>query len=207
MIMYETSRLLISQSYQHWISQELFSTGWFLIIGLLIVVYGVWFKLVDKSNLRNLLLLGSLYAVGFGLSTIILEGYYGFWEFAVRITPLKPTIFTLSYTVAPILYMTVVQYNTSWKSFLLWASIGTAVISFGIVPIYVMLGILKLLRGFNYFYAFIYLLTGGIIGRAIYLWIASIEQNQLTSNRATQSFPGLQPSAAKPLPKDDDKKD
>lgn len=47
--MYETSRLLISQSYQHWISQELFSTGWFIIISFLIVVYAVWFNLVEKA--------------------------------------------------------------------------------------------------------------------------------------------------------------
>jgi hypothetical protein len=203
---YETSRLLAYQSYQHWISSELFSTGWFVMVAVLAVTYAVWLKLVDKSRIRDLILFGSLLAVGFSLAGLILEGYYGLWEYQVSLLPLKPTVFIVSYTIAPILFMTVAQYTTSWKSYLVWGSIGAVVITFGLVPIYSMLGIVKFHDNFNNFYNFIMYMTGGIIGRAIYLWLVSIEQSQVASSPVIQPFYGLQPAASKPLREDNDDK-
>jgi hypothetical protein len=204
---YETARLLASQSYQHWISQEVFSLGWFVMVGVLAVVYIVWFKIVDKRRLTSLLLLGSLCAVGFGLADLILDGYYGLWEYPISLIPVKPPMFIISYTIAPIMYMTVAQYTTSWRSYLLWAGIGTAVISFGLIPVYLMLGIIKY-HNINVFFAFLLELTGGIIARAIVLGLQSIEQRQSASDRGNLGFLSLQPAANKPLNdnKDDETK-
>lgn len=200
---YEASRLLAYQSYQHWVSAEVFTVGWFVMIGVLLATYAIWFKLVDKSRIRDLLLLGSLLAVGFSLVGTILEVNYGFWEFHIRPIPMTPTFFTASYTIGPILYMTVAQHTTSWKSYLVWGSIGTLVITFGLLPIYGMLGITTLHNHYNFFYNFIYYMTGAIIGRAICLWLARIEQSQSAPSRVAQSFPGLQPAVTKPLDEDD----
>jgi len=197
-MVYETSRLLASQSYQHWLSQELFSAGWFVMLGVLAVVYAAWFKIVDKSKLTSLLLLGCLCAVGFGLSDLILEGLFGLWEYQIRLVPLMPSMFVTSYTIGPILFMTVAQYTTSWKSYIVWGSIGTAIITVGLVPSYVALGIFKL-HNFSHFYGFILYMTGGIIGRAISLWVISLEQSHTASSRVAQGFTGLQPAVSKPL--------
>jgi hypothetical protein len=204
-MLYETARLLAYQSYQQWISTELFSLGWFVMIGVLAVVYAIWLKIVDKNKITSLLLLGSLCAVGFGLSDIILEGFFGLWEYQIRLLPLIPSVFITSFTIGPILFMTVAQYTTSWKSYLIWGSIGTAVICFGLIPIYGMLGIIKL-HNFNNFYGFFLYMTGGIIGRAIVLLLQSIEKHQPISNRGTHDFSGLQPAASKPLHDDIDGK-
>jgi len=204
--MYESTRLMAYQSYQHWVSAEVFSVGWFFMVGVLFITYVVWLKLVDKSRIKDLILLGALLAVGFSLVGIILEGNYGFWEYQIRLVPLKPEVFNASYTIGPILFMTVAQYTTSWKSYLMWGSIGAAVITFGLVPIYGMLGIIKFHNNYSNFYNFIYYMTGAIIGRAIYLWLVSIEQNQsASSSLVDRSFPGLQSAAAKPLDEDDNK--
>jgi len=200
---YEASRLSAYQSYQHWVSAEVFTVGWFVMIGVLLVTYAIWFKLVDKSRIRDLLLLGSLLAVGFGVVGIILGDNYGFWDFHIRPVPMTTTLFTVSYTIGPILYMMVAQYTTSWKSYLIWSSIGTAVITFGLLPIYGMLGIVTLHNNYNFFYNFIYYMTGAIIGRAICFGLARIEQSQSTPSRVAQSFLGLQPAATKPLDEDD----
>lgn len=205
--MYETARLLASQSYQHWVSQELFSFGWFVMVGVLVVVYAIWFKIVDKRRLISLLLLGSLCAVGFGLSDLILEGFFGLWEYQIRLFPLMPAMFVISYTICPILFMMVAQYTTSWKSYLIWGSIGAAVISFGLVPLNLMLGIIKH-HNFNVFYAFILVITGGVVARAIVLGLESIVRSQPNLSHISQGFTDLQPAAAKPLPGDrDDKTD
>jgi hypothetical protein len=198
---YETARLLSYQSYQQWISTELFSFGWFVMVGVLAIVYTIWFKIVDKNKLISLLLLGSLCAVGFGLSDLILEGYFGLWEYQIRLFPLIPSMFVTTYTIGPILFMTVAQYTTSWKSYLVWAIIRVSVINFGLIPIYGMLGILKL-HNFNTFYGFMLYMIGGIIGRAIVLGLQSIVQSQPTSNRVSQGYLDLQPTASKPLHED-----
>lgn len=177
---YETSRLLAYQTYQHWVSKELFSFGWFFIIIVLAIVYIIWFKLVDKSNLRNLLLLGSLASVGFIIGDLVLFNSLGRIEFKIRIFPLMAPIFIVTVTIVPILIMMVHQYTSSWKGYLLWASIGTAVIAFGLGPIYILVGIIQL-HNWNMFYQFLFMLTGGILSRAALLWVIGIEQSHPAS--------------------------
>ena len=66
---YETARLLNYQSYEQWINSEVFSFGWFFTIGTIAMFYAVWIKLVDRSRMRDFIVLGSLSAIGFILAT------------------------------------------------------------------------------------------------------------------------------------------
>ena len=127
---YEKARELASASYQHWISEELFSFNWFVLIIVEIVVYIIWLKLLDKSKASQLLLLGSLAAVGYILSNIVLYNFYGFVEFKIALTPFEPPLFTVAATIAPVVIMIVQQYTSSWKSYILWTAIGMAFIAF-----------------------------------------------------------------------------
>jgi len=179
-MVYETSRLLAYQTYQHWVSKELFSFGWFLEIIVLTIVYIIWLKLVDKSNLRNLLLLGALASVGFIIADLVLFNNLGLIEFKIGIFPMIAQIFIVTITIVPILFMLVQQYTSSWKGYLLWASIGAAIISFGLGPIYTTVGIIQL-HNWNFFYQFLLMLTGGILSRAALLWVIGIEQSHPTS--------------------------
>ena len=199
---YETARLLAYQSYQQWISTEIFSSGWFIIVGLLVIVYTVWIKLVDTSRLRDLLLLGSLSAVGFAIADMILSGYFGVVEYKIRPFPLEPPIFIVSITKGPILYMLVQQYTSSWKSYALWTSIGTAVLTFALLPAYSLLGIFQLHK-WNYFYQFLLMFTDAMIARALLLWVISLEQGQSSVHgHVSSTSSGLQPAATKPLNND-----
>jgi len=201
---YEAARLLAYQSYQQWISIEFLSFNYFVIMGMVAITYTIWLKLVDTSRLIKILLLGSLCAVGFLIADIILIAYFGVAEYKIAPLPVEPPIFIVSVTKAPILYMLVYQYTSSWKSYALWASIGTAVLSFGLFPLYSLLGIFRL-HHWNYFYQFLLMFTGGIIARGLLLWIISIEQSSSESSQVSSMFLGLQPVATKPL--DNDKED
>jgi putative effector of murein hydrolase len=125
-------------------------------------------------------------------------GYFGVIEYKIRLVPLEPPILIVSVTITPILYMLVQQYTSQWRSYALWASIGTAVLAFGLFPLYSLMGILQLHR-WNYFYEFILMFTAGIVARVLLLWVISIEQSQPTSSRVSSVFSGLQPVATKPL--------
>lgn len=87
---YETSRLLAYQSYQHWLSSELFTFGWYVSVGVVLVTYAIWFKLVDKRMIKDLLLLGSLCAVAFATVDSTLVGYLGLWTFNIKLFPFNP---------------------------------------------------------------------------------------------------------------------
>ena len=172
---YETARKLADQSYQHWVSYELFSFEWFLIAIVNAIIYAIWLKLLDKSRVCHLLLLGSLAAVGFIVADMVLFGFFGVAEYKVSPAPLEPPIFIVSVTIAPIIIMLAQQYMSSWKGYLLWTSIGMAFLAFVLLPIYSLVGIFQL-HNWNYFYHFLLLLTGGLISRVVFLWCIGIEQ-------------------------------
>lgn len=175
-MVYDTSRTLAQQSYQHWISSEVFSFGWFLTIFVLAVFYIVWIKLVDKSRLGQLLLLGALAGVGFiVVSGMVLNGLYGVAEYKIRPFPLIPAIFIVSVTKAPIIIMLVHQYTSTWKGYMLWTGIGMAFLAFVLYPIYSLVGIYQM-HNWNYFYQFLLLLIGAILSRLAFLWIMGIQQ-------------------------------
>jgi hypothetical protein len=133
-------------------------------------------KLVDKQRLRHLLLFGSLLAVSAVLVDTIAVTI-GLWEYSVSLLPISPAPFPFDFTVIPILFMLVMQYTSSWKSYIIGALLASSVFSFFIEPVYVWVGI-KQLHKFNYFYMFliVFIVTTAI--KAIYNWIVGIELKQ-----------------------------
>lgn len=195
---YETARLLIYQSYQQWISTEVFSFSWFVMVGMLFIVYGIWLKLIDKSRIHSILLLGCLSAVGFFIADMLFIAYLGVAEYQIRIFPWNPPILIVSITIAPIMLMLVYQYTSSWRSYTLWSGIAMAVLSFGLMPLYSLLGIYKLVK-WNYVYQFIMMFTDGVIARGLLMLVIHIEQLQLVNHISPRPTGMLQPAAAKPL--------
>lgn len=161
------------RSYDHWISEELFSFPWFFNLVFLIVLYIIWVKIVHKNRLKDLLLYGSLLSVASVLVDTIAVTI-GLWEYKVSIFPLSPAPFPFDYTVLPIFYMIVLQYTSTWRGFLTGAVIAAAVFSFIVEPIYIWLGI-KVFYRFNYFYMFILVLAITVAIKVIYNWINGIE--------------------------------
>lgn len=197
-MLYENARLLTYQSYQQWLIHELFSVGWFFEITIISIIFAIWLKLLDKSRIQSILLLGVLSAIGFAMSDMLLIDYLGVIEYKIRLLPIDSALFMGSITTAPILYMLVLQYTSSWKTYLLWAGIGTTIVALGLLPIYSLLGILKFYR-WNYFYQLILMLMNGAIVRVLLLWFIRVEQSTPVSIRRYQVFPGLLPVFTKHL--------
>jgi hypothetical protein len=166
------------ESYKHWLSQELFTFPWFFNIAFLIVLYIVWIKIVDKQRLQELILFGALLSVASVLVDTIAVTI-GLWEYKVSIFPISPAPFPFDYTVLPIFYMTVMQYTSTWRGYLIGSLVSASVFSFIIEPVYIWLGI-KVFYHFNYFYMFVLVLAVTITIKAIYNWIVSIDLSQKT---------------------------
>lgn len=176
-MLYEKTRETSQLSLQHWTSSEFLSFKWFLLLGILLISYALWFKLLDKSRATKLLLIGSLAAVFYHLNIIILIDLLGYVEYTVRLTPFTEPPFTSSTTLIPLTVMLVLQYTSSWKGYLLWSAIGLGFIGFGIFQIYILAGILQL-HDFNLFYYFLALFGVSIVVRFVFLWITHTEKRQ-----------------------------
>lgn len=174
--MYEKGRELAKLSIQDWTSNEVFSYQWFLMVGLLIVVYVVWLKLLDKKRTTELLLFGSLESVAkLIIAAILIDNILGLYEYRIRLLPVPSNIFATSVTISPIIIMIAEQYTSSWKGFLLWSAIGNAFLCFVIFPIYTYVGIL-VFHNWNVFYHFLVLYAVAICVRVVFLWIIGIEK-------------------------------
>jgi hypothetical protein len=174
-MLYEKERELFDLSIQKWTSEEVFSFGWFLILGVLIVAYAIWLKLVDRSRGTELLLIGSLTAVAKLITAIILGNALGVFYYTIRLTPLISNVFATSVTISPIIVMLVQQYTSSWKGYLLWSAIGFAFLNFVIFPIYTLVGALEF-HNWNVFYHFLVLYAISIAVRIVFLWITDTQK-------------------------------
>lgn len=204
---YEVGRMLAKLSYHHWITKELFSVQWFIILGVILSIYAVWLKYLDKSRVKDLLLFGSLSSVGFLIADIILGSYFGFTSHKVDLFPFKPSIFIVSITITPVLFMLVYQYCSSWRNYTIWLVICTAVLSYGLAPLYIKLGILEYHKGWNHSISFLRTFADGMIARAMLMALTSLEQKNSVSHRTNHNFYRLHPATAKPLDAEPEKKD
>ena len=75
--------------------------------------------------------------------------------------------------------MLVLQYTMSWRNYLIGSVLASALFSFVINPVYVLIGI-KQYHHFNYFYMFILVLVITTIIKVIYDWITAVEYKSVS---------------------------
>lgn len=168
--MFEKYRQVIEESQQDWKFNEVFSLGWFVMLGVLIIVYAIWLKLVDRRKGVPLLLIGALSAVAYSLNSLILGDILGLAEYKIRLFPFSTAVFLSSITLAPIIIMLVQQHTSSWKGYLLWSGIGFAFLNFAVFPVYMDLGIF-VFHNWNVFYHFLVTYSISICVRFVFRWI------------------------------------
>ena len=162
-------------SYSQWRTQTLFSIQWWSLLALIAISYAIWWVLVDKRRLSQILLFGAFIAIQrmvmdiFGTNAAL-------WSYDIRLTPFYPSPFLHDFTVTPLALMVVYQYCHSWKKFLVWTGVATGIISFVFFPILTTLGFMKLYN-WNYFYSFVMIIGLAAFSRWVLLGVLNIEQN------------------------------
>ncbi len=194
---------LWNQIYSRWISEELFSSAWFAILGSMVVAYTLLYLLIDRKRMRELFFYGSLLSVAFGFIDVA-GTTFGLWAYKTHFLPLIPALFPSTFTLHPIMYMIAYQYSPDWRTFTVNNTIATVFFAFVTQPLYIWAGILWF-ENWNYLYSFV--LSGSIsfFARAVVLWMAKVEQNHAPETSRISLSPKFQP-AMKPLNKDDENK-
>lgn len=199
-----TKTELWNQLYASWISTEVFSFTWWFTILFLIISYIIWWKLLDKSRLVELLLFGSLLAVMSAIIDTIADNLL-LWQYIVRIFPFSPAFFPYHLTLAPILLMIVYQYANNWSKYLIGIVCAGVIYCFVIAPLFVAIGEVRLLR-WNHGYTFITFIARAMIAQWLLILCKQIQCSY--EGQSAHSFTPIFQPTTKPLPKiGDDKED
>ncbi len=174
-MLYEKSREMFRLTLDRWLKEEVFSLGWFLMIGILLFAYIIWIKLLDKRRIKDMLFIGSLTAVAKTLNSMFLGSMLGLADYTIRLIPVYSNVFVTSVTISPIIVMLAEQYSSSWGGFILRIAIGYAVLCFGIFTLYDQIGILDFYN-WNVFYHFLVLVAVSLVVRCAFLWLSGIEK-------------------------------
>ena len=144
-MIYATKNVLWNQLYTSWITEELFSFPWWFSVFFLIVSYVIWWKLLDKSRLIELLLFGSLVAV---MSIIIdtVADNLTLWQYKVKIFPFTPGFFPYHLSIAPLILMLVYQYTNNWRRYIIGTVFAGVIYCFVMIPLFVAIGEVQLYK-------------------------------------------------------------
>jgi len=162
-------------TYTQWKTETLFSIQWWGMIALIAISYAIWWVLVDKRRLSQILLFGSFVAIQrivmdiFGTNTVL-------WSYDIRPTPFFPSPFENDFTLIALALMVVYQYCHSWKKFLIWTGVVTGVFSFVLFPILITFGFLKLYH-WHIIYSFVMIFGLASFSRWVVLGVLNIQQN------------------------------
>jgi hypothetical protein len=178
----EIRKLLWEGIYKHYISEELFSGPWLFLLGLTLISYIVWIKVLDKSRIIDLLLVGSLVAVAMSFLDVVATTMV-LWSHKIRVFPGVPSLFATDYTLYPIMVMIVFQFCNSWKKYLFWSIISASILAFVFFPLYIVVGTMALNR-LNYFHVFLVAYITAVVARAVFIWVTKIKESQ--KNRGNQ---------------------
>jgi len=147
----EIQRHLTSIHIDNWIKYDVFTSKWWLLLGLILILIIIWWVLLDKSRLPEIL----LYVV---LATIMALGIveYGeeltLWDYPIDIIPVFPPLTSINLLSLPLIYSLIYQYFTTKKSFA-WATIiATTIICFILEPMLVWVNLYQLVH-WEYYYS------------------------------------------------------
>jgi len=161
-------------TYTQWKTQTLFSIQWWSLIALIAISYAIWWAIVDKRQLSQILLFGSFVAIERIVMDIIGTNAV-LWSYDIRPTPFFPGPFQFDFTILALALMVVYQYCHSWKKFLVWTGVVTGIMSFVFIPILIMLGFVKSYN-WNLFYSFVLIFGIASFSRWVVLGVLNIEK-------------------------------
>jgi len=118
----------------NWLDTDFNTLSWWFEVALAIVSLFVWWKLVDKERLLELIFYGfSIMTVSIWLDQVGYE--LGVWYYPVDLIPVFPPSTAIDYIMLPVIYALVYQYCSPWKIFLIATFLMSGVFSFILEPL------------------------------------------------------------------------
>lgn len=138
--------------WDYWTQEVLFSYQWWIMVFLLIIPFFLWWRLVDKTRIIQISMVGLLTS---GMAFILdqIGSSLGYWTYPYTLTHLERDLWAVSnFSLIPFSYMMIYQWFSKWKTYLLGVLLFALFVSFVAEPIFHWLGIYMLLN-WKYIYS------------------------------------------------------
>ncbi|WP_070121370.1 CBO0543 family protein [Bacillus marinisedimentorum] len=158
-----------------WLQNELFTWQWWVLVGFLVIPWGIWFLLVDRKRILEILLFGMMTSVI--VITLDVYGHHnGFWGYPIELFPADPGGISFDLGMIAVAFMLLYQYFVPWRTYLpalLAMAVGFAFIG---EPFANRLQLYHLLD-WKYRYSFVLYLTNGILLKLLIDWLVRLSRS------------------------------
>lgn len=161
--------------YEYWLAYEAYTGLWWFLLSCWLLPWVIWWLIVDRKRIVEI----SFYGLVVMFVTTILNAVgsvQNLWAYTVKIIPFTPHLEAIDWSILPITYMLIYQYNSSWKAFIIAQTIIGLLYSFVGEPftIYIIKTYLPL--NWNYIYSLPIYLILAILPRLITKYLINLEQ-------------------------------
>ncbi|MPM60647.1 hypothetical protein SDC9_107499 [bioreactor metagenome] len=177
--------------------QNFLTPKWWFIALIIAATYAIWWKFTDKRRVIELLLFGSFIAV----SRVIFDDWgitSGRWTYVIDLVPLGISLFLNDLTIVPLSYMLAYQYSPTWSRFLVIIVILQGAISFALLPLLSMMGIL-VIHNWHVAYTFGFMIATAVTMRAIMLFGLNLQRSSRLETIENTTLEIIPQPAMKPL--------
>lgn len=158
----ELRRQITQISNEHWINDTLFTSKWWILVLSVLLVWFIWWKLLDKKRFNEIGLAGFITAViNFMLNSFGIEK--SLWAYPDQILGFVRTWSILELSLMSVSYMLLNQYFREWKKYLLAIIIFGAIASFIAQPLFIYINKYKLYNWKNLYSFPIYIFIGTVV--------------------------------------------
>jgi len=150
---------------EYWLSNNLFSGLWWLIVITNLSFFILFIILIDK---KNVLLMSLAFIISFTLIGISNEtgNYFGYWDYPYQFLPFLETFNAVDFLIVPVIISLMYQFINNWMKYLIANVIVSGVLSFIGIPVAVRLN-LYVLNNWNVINSFVVLLVTGIVLKSL----------------------------------------
>ena len=158
----ELERQLARARFEHWLSDNIFTFQWWLLVVVLIVPWFIWWRYVDRKRLLEICLVGAMALIIASFLDAVLSEIV-VWSYEFKVIPVWPRLISADFALLPVTYMFIYQYFREWKQFLLAMVVVSVLFAFVGEPFLIWLDIYKL-HSWKHVYSFpIYIALGVLV--------------------------------------------
>lgn len=156
---------LKDHSREYWLQHTFLTWRWWLLFALTLLPWFIWWKIVDKKRIGEIL----FYGYSIALMTIVLDSIgtnLMWWVYPHMLFRILPPLVPVDLAIIPCLMMVIYQYFKTWKTFLVANTIFAFLASYIGELLFVWIGVYKLIT-WKYFYSLLFYIGAGTISRWI----------------------------------------
>lgn len=130
----DLQRQLTADHIEIWLAEDFLKLRWWVLIILYIVCAVIWWILLDKRRLKEIVLFTAL-----GYIAVLTINEYGqeliLWDYPIDVLPVFPPFSSVNLLLLPPLYSLIYQRFSSSRSYIVAASVAAVLFCFALEPL------------------------------------------------------------------------